>query len=249
MRTLPLLFAFALAAGAAPKIYLVHDEAAPMERLAAYLTRSGHPASAEDQPAFKRHMRSLRPEAVFMYVHGDFDPDIEDYLIEYAQRGGRLIVLHHGMASGKMRSRRWMPFLGVRIVTAPDPNQWAVLRGDFHLVNLNPGHYVTAHQVRYPETVAYTPSDAPSAEQNLPSIRIPDTEIFLNQIFTDGRAKTVLFGFKAEVGGRIHMQDRAGWLMPAGRGHVFYFQPGHQARDFDHPVYARILLNAVEWKP
>jgi trehalose utilization protein len=45
------------------------------------------------------------------------------------------------------------------------------------------------------------------------------------------------------------MQDRAGWMMPAGRGWIFYFQPGHNARDFEHPSFLQILVNAIEWKP
>ena len=236
--------------GAEPRSYLLHDEAEPIRALARFLERNGHRVSVEDQATFRRHMHSISAEAVFMYIHGEFDPEIEDFLIAYAERGGRLIVLHHGMASGKMASKRWMPFLGVKIFPHDDPDYpWRVLRGDFRLVNLSPSHYVTCHDVRYAKTVSYRPSDAPSTEQQLPAIELPDTEIFLNQVFTDGRRKTVLFGFKTEVDGKACMQDRAGWMMPCGEGFVFYFQPGHHARDFQNRDYAQILLNAVEWAP
>ena len=78
---------------------------------------------------------------------------------------------------------------------------------------------------------------------------LPDTELFLNQMFTDGRRKTVLFGMKGVIAGKTYMQDRAAWTMPTGTGLVFYFQPGHFARDFQNRTYAQILLNAVEWQP
>lgn len=68
-------------------------------------------------------------------------------------------------------------------------------------------------------------------------------------MFTDGRKKTVLFGLKATADGRTYRQDRGGWMLPAGKGHVFYFQPGHHARDFEHPGYIQILVNAIRWQP
>jgi type 1 glutamine amidotransferase len=45
------------------------------------------------------------------------------------------------------------------------------------------------------------------------------------------------------------MQDRAGWYMTAGRGLVMYFMPGHTVHEFENPVYAQILVNAVTFKP
>ena len=57
---------------------------------------------------------------------------------------------------------------------------WKVIRGDVQVINLRPGHYVTSHKVRWDRTVAYTPSDAPSVEQQLPAIELPNTEAFLN---------------------------------------------------------------------
>ncbi|MGH9629157.1 MAG: ThuA domain-containing protein [Bryobacteraceae bacterium] len=52
---------------------------------------------------------------------------------------------------------------------------------------------------------------------------------------------------KGEIEGMTIMQDRAGWVMQAGKGHVFYFQPGHFARDLENPAYSQILMNAIEW--
>jgi hypothetical protein len=240
-----------LAPGAAQaSLYAVHDTPEPMEALKSSLSRLGLAVSVEDQAAFRSHMRSINARAIFMYIHNEFDPEVENFLISYAEAGGRLIVLHHGMASGKMRSARWPEFLGVRILPRDHPEHpWKVLRGNYLLVKLDPLHWVVNHKVEFPKTVSYTPSDTPSAAQQLPAIELPDTELFHDQLFTDGRRKTVLLGMKGEIDGQVVMQDRGGWLMPAGKGWVFHFQPGHFARDFTDPNYARILANAVEWKP
>ena len=58
----------------------------------------------------------------------------------------------------------------------------------------------------------------------------------------------MLYGFKTEIAGKAYMQDRAGWLKNAGRGHIFYFQPGHRAEDYT-PAYVQILVNAITWRP
>ncbi len=37
------------------------------------------------------------------------------------------------------------------------------------------------------------------------ALELPDTELFLNQTFTDGRRKTVLFGMKRIIAGKTYM--------------------------------------------
>jgi hypothetical protein len=244
VRLLILVMAAVGAGSAAPLAVLLHDEAGPMETLAAGLKKHGFDVVLQEHAAFRAPQ--ARDAVVFMYVHATLKPEIEDALIRYAEGGGRLIVLHHGMASGKMRNTRWPAFLGIRILPRDAPDDaWIVLRGDVDVVNLAPGHWITAQGVRWPETVAYTPSDAPSAEQQLPAFRLPDTEFFHNQLFTDARRKTVLLGVKVTAGAGTVMQDRGGWMMPAGRGLVFYFQPGHFARDFENPTFLQILVNSA----
>ena len=44
------------------------------------------------------------------------------------------------------------------------------------------------------------------------------------------------------------MQDRAAWYKKAGKGIIFYFMPGHSAKEFENPAYAQILVNAVTFK-
>ena len=231
-------------------VYLVHDEVEPMEVLAGALRAAGYEVFVDEQAAFTDRLTETTPRAVFMYVHGDVEPDIESDLIKYANDGGRLIILHHGLASAKVRSRHWLPFAGIAILPRDHPTHpWRVLRGKVRVVNLQPGHYVTTHNIDYPELILYRPSDEPSTAQSLDGFTLADTEMFLNQHFTDGRRKTVLLGAQVEVDGETYAQDRAGWLMPAGQGHVFYFQQGHRAEDYKNPTFLQILLNAVSWKP
>jgi hypothetical protein len=248
--SIPGLLVAALCAAAAGPVYLVHDTPAPMERLSGLLQKRGYDARAETQATFRAHMERLKTRTIFMYVHDSFDEVIESFLVRWTEAGGRLIVLHHGMASARMKNKLWPEFLGVRILARDHPvHPWKVFRGTFQVVNLQPGHWVTTHNVQWPSRTKYTPSDGPSAEQDLPSFDLPDTELFHNQLFSDGRRKTVLLGMKGEVEGRTLMQDRAGWMMPAGRGWIFYFQPGHNASDFEHPSYLQMIVNAMEWKP
>jgi type 1 glutamine amidotransferase len=235
---------------AAAPVYIVHDTPAPMQTLAAGLQKLGYDIRLEQQPAFRTHMRSIHAKALFMYVHDTFDADVEQALIEWTENGGRLIVLHHGMASARMRNAHWPDFMGVRILARDDAQYpWKVFRGTFQVVNLRPDHWITSNGVDWPKKTRYGPSDSPSSAQELPSFDLPDTELFHNQLFTDGRRKTVLLGMKGEVEGRTIMQDRAGWLMPAGKGWVIYFQMGHEARDFENASYLQMIVNALEWKP
>ncbi|HUG80071.1 MAG TPA: hypothetical protein VML01_00295, partial [Bryobacterales bacterium] len=187
-----------------------------MKELAAALERAGYTAHVDEQEPFAERLKQSAPRAVFMYVHGDTSPGVESALIDYTTSGGRLIILHHGIASAKVRSTRWLPFLGIAILPRDhQTHPWRVLRGDVEVVNLQPHHYVTTHNVDYPGRVSYRPSDEPSTEQEIDAFTLPDTEMFLNQHFTDGRRKTVLLGARVVVDGKTYAQDRAGWMMPA----------------------------------
>jgi hypothetical protein len=245
-----LFLSLCVGAFAADPLYIVHDTPAPVKTLSDALAKRGYSVQAEDQPTFAAHMHRIKARAIFMYVHDAFDEKIEQFLIDWTNKGGRLIVLHHGMASARMKNKLWPDFLGVRILARDHPEHpWKVFRGTFQVVNLQPDHWITTHDVVWPKTTSYTPSDGPAAEQQLRSFDLPNTELFHNQLFTDGRRKTVLLGMKGEVEGRTLMQDRAGWVKPAGRGWVVYFQPGHEARDYEHPSFFQMIVNAVEWKP
>ena len=191
--------------------------------------------------------------AVFMYIHGSMTPRTEHILIRYARQGGRLIILHHGIASARVKNLDWLKLTGIYLAPRDHPaRSRKVLGNTTHtMVNLQPNHYITSHQVNYDRTIEYESSDSPSQPGRYPALDFKNTEVFLNQQFTDGREKTVLFGFDAvdPDTGKEYRQDRDGWYKPAGKGWVFYYQPGHRASDFEHPAYLQIIHNTLAWQP
>lgn len=190
--------------------------------------------------------------AVFMYVHKVVAQSAIDSMIRYTNQGGRLIVLHHGIASAKLNNPDWLGFVGVHIEPKDAPNNPWTLMVDVthHFVNLNADHYIATHLVSYPDVIEYTSADAPSKTKTYEGITFEHTEFFKNQHFADGRQKTVLFGTKCVTAdGEVVVQDRGGWVKPSGEGWICYFQPGHLAADFEQPAYQQVLLNCLTWKP
>jgi hypothetical protein len=188
-------------------------------------------------------------DAVVMLARGELEPRVERALIRYATDGGRLVVLHRGAVSSERRSPEWLRFLGIEIGEPRGPNPWRVVEHTaYTIVNLRPGHTITTKGIRYPITTAYRSSDSPSAEIELPAFELADTEVLANQVFTDGRTKTVLLGskFRDPTTGATVMQDRAGWAKTVGTGTLVYLQPG-SGSDFANEVYSRIVHNAIGW--
>jgi hypothetical protein len=236
---------------AADKILIVSDEWPQMEVFAAYLEREGgYTVEKVEQDAMPPDLSGYH--GVVQFVHGMLQDDPAAKLIDYATGGGRLMVLHHGVSAAKKNTKGWYDFLGMELDrTKGTPKYYEWIHGiTLTVANLNPGHYITSHKVKYPHRVEYTPSDQPSMPLDAPALEFKDTEVFLNHQFTDGRAKTVLFGFRYEDAktGAVHMQDRAGWYKATGAGWLFYFQPGHIVSDFEDPNYAQILLNCFTWQ-
>jgi hypothetical protein len=228
---------------------IVADEQEAMHALAASLrSQGGVESKVVDQKGLPPDLAD-RP-AIFMYVHGGLKAATERALIAYTRAGGRLVILHHGLASARRNNPDWLAFTGMHIAPRNHPTHpWRVVGNTTHtLVNLQPKHYITSHKVTYDRTVEYTSSDSPAQPAEFPALDLPDTEVFLNQHFTDGREKTVLFGFLCRDGDRTIMQDRSGWLKPSEKGWIFYLQPGHRAEDFKNKNYVQIILNCLTWE-
>ncbi|MEZ4859803.1 MAG: ThuA domain-containing protein [Caldilineaceae bacterium] len=236
---------------ASSSVLIVADEWEPMHVLTARLqAEGGCQVRCVEQGKLDCDLTQFK--AVFVYVHSVLAARVEDVLIDYALAGGRLIVLHHAIASAKVANPKWLEFLGIHIAPRDDPAYpWRVVVGTHTLVNLQPNHYITSHKVTYDRVVEYVPSDEPSAPGLYPALDLIDTEVFLNQHFTDGRAKTVLFGFQITdpQTGQLYAQDRSGWIKPIGQGWIFYLQPGHAATDFQHQSFGQIVLNCLDWEP
>jgi hypothetical protein len=224
-----------------------------MQALKRVLENEGHQVTLFAQKEFVA-VGAQKPAAILMYVHGVLDEAVGKRLIDFTRAGGRLVILHHGIASAKNSSPYWMEFVGMEILPRNAPEYpWATLYGvDFEMVDLAPGHPITTQRVTYPGTTTYSRSEAQRGkEQKLASFVIPNNEAYLNQRFLPGHQRTLLFGMKCKdpVGGAVYMQDTGGWLMRAGKGWMFYLQPGHFGKDFEVPQFRQILLNCLGWKP
>lgn len=246
MRKALSLFAllFLACSAATAEVLFVADEFPAMQvvakRLLAEEKKTSRAVGQDDLPATLAEC-----EAVVVYIHRELRPAAERAFIDYAQSGGRLVLLHHSISSGKRQNRDWFRFLGV------DLPQGNVDQGGYKWIegvtvdwaNLAVAHYVMTNQVTYPETIDFS-SKANAPTRPLPSFPLHETEVYLNHVL-DG-SHHLLMGLKfRDATGKVWMQATAGWSRSVGRGQVVYFMPGHTSRDFENLAYGRIVLNAI----
>jgi hypothetical protein len=241
-----------------PRLLIVMDEREQMEALGQYLKdKAAIESVIVDQAGMPADWSGF--DAVIGYIHGRLDERAETKFIEYARGGGRLILLHHTISSGKAANRYLFEFLGIAL-TEPSKSREPSTPGGHYawkdpvqqvIVNLRPDHFLTSNAIAWPSRFSYTSSDEPSVAREYPAMVLRDTEAYVNHKFTDGRAKTVLLGFQwtDDRNGVTFRQDRTGWYKRTGKGWVFYFQPGHSTQEFRNPVVAQLVLNAILWKP
>jgi hypothetical protein len=250
-----LLLLLASLAGVTPvpaaEVLIVADEFPAMQFLAEKLKSEDNLSSvvvAQDNlPA------DLKPfRAVVVYIHGELKAPTEDSLIRYTHAGGRLVLLHHSISSGKRKNRDWFPFLGIDLPTGDVDSggyKW-IEPATLDLVNLAPDHFITTHEVNYPIRVAFRLPNESDPPADRPAFTLTESEVYLNHTFT--RPRTVLLGFRfidQQDGDKVYQQYTAGWIMAAGQGQVVYLKAGHSQKDFEHPTYLRIVLNAVSFQP
>jgi hypothetical protein len=234
LRLLPAILA-ALPVLAADAL-IVCDEKPAMEVLARQLQQRVHVASdiiTQDQlPASLANYKS-----VIVYIHKDIAEGPEKAFIDYAKGGGKLVLLHHSISSGKRKNKYWLPFLGVELPTTPfeqggykyfDP-------ASFEVVNVAPNNPITTRSVVYPK---HDPD----------RFELQDTEVYLNHILTGPRTLLLGLQYLETKSGKLYTQSIAGWHRPTEKGEVYYFMPGHRAEDFKNPVYAQIIANAIAAK-
>ena len=237
-------------AAARGEVLIVADEFPAMEVLAhALKDQEGIDSRTVRQAEMPASLGAF--SAVIVYIHMNLDETAEQAFIAYAHQGGKLVVLHHSISSGKRANREWFPFLGVRLPegdVAQGGYQW--IEGvSWRVVNRAPTHFITTNKVKYEDQTSYAPQGAADGEKPLPSFTLPDAEVYLNHVWTGPR--TLLLGLKYadQKSGKTYAQDTAGWYKRAGKGWVFYFMPGHSARDFQHPAFVRIVLNTIIFTP
>ena len=247
---LSLLLANAAASLALADVLIVADEFPAMQALANRLKNEEH---LDSQVVAQKEMPTnlVSFSAVVVYIHGALSPRAEDALIDYTREGGKLVLLHHSISSGKRQNAHWFPFLGIRLPEG-DVKQggYKWIEGvvlDF--VNLNLNHFIMTNRLSYPTRIAYQSTNAPAGDGLLPGFALRDSEVYLNHVHTESR--TLLMGLKYADArtGTTYVQDRAGWIKPAGKGWIIYLMPGHTAQEFEHATYGRIVLNAVIFHP
>lgn len=232
----------------AQDILIVADEIPAMEVLARGIQQQEGLTSKiviqADMPAILTNFR-----AVIVYIHKDLDSIPEMAFINYAQKGGKLLCLHHSISSAKRKNRSWFSFLGIDLPKKDVSEGGYKYVGDVDMavVNLAPQHFITSHKITYATTIAYR-QEGGQKESQFPGFVLSKTEGFLNHQLLSPR--TILLGFKfTDAAGKVWMQDRSAWCMPVGKGWLFYSQPGHAVSDFENPLYTQLIANAILYKP
>ena len=224
----------------AADVLIVADEIPAMQVLAKHLqTGAAATTTIVKQDAMPADVS--RYAALIVYIHRDIGEPAEKAFIDYAKGGGKLVLLHHSISSGKRKNRYWLPFLGVSLPVGDVSEggyKWYE-PATIQLVNLAPKHPLTTREIQYPEKIAYK-------GRELPGFTLTASEVYLNHVYST--PKTPLLGLKfTDAAGKVYMQDTAAWIQPAEKGTVMYFMAGHAVSDFENPVYSRILSNAVAY--
>jgi len=236
---------------AANEVLIVADEFPAMEHVAAKLKAQENVAS---RIVWQTNLPPdlSRFSAVVVYIHGRLNEPAETAFITYAQAGGKLVVLHHSISSGKRKNKQWFSFLGITLPEADvNAGGYKWIEGiTQQIVNLAPEHFITTHNISYPEQVPFKAAGETN-EQTHPGFTLKQSEVYLNHVLTKDKSRTVLLGLKYSDrdSGKTYMQSHAGWVKASGKGWIVYLQPGHDLHDLTHPTFERILLNAVVWKP
>jgi len=238
------------ARGAFGEVLIVADEFPAMQFLAEKLKSEENISSKViSQKELPENLAAF--EAVAVYIHKDLSENAENGFIAYALGGGKLILLHHSISSGKRKNAHWFSFLGVSLPEG-DVNHggYKWIEGvSLDLVNLNPNHFIMTNRVSYPRQICFASTNASGQALRLPGFTLDHSEVYLNHVLSN--PPTLLMGLRYmdQKTGVLYMQNRAGWIKPSGKGCIIYLMPGHTVEDFENTAYSRIVLNAVIFKP
>jgi hypothetical protein len=244
------VFIFGSSSPKASKVIIVQDEMPQMEVLAKFLREKGKcSVTITDQNSFPKDLSAY--DAVIVFIHRDLQENTENSIINYTQKGGKLICLHHSISSKKAQNKFYFDFLGIRLDKGPmEKGGYKWKESSWSLVNLNSKHFITNFNVSWNENISYAPSDYPSSKRAYPGITLKqDSEVFINHKFTDGREKIVLCGlvYYDKESDKTYMQDRGAWIKRQGKGTILYFMPGHIASDYENKNISQMILNAIRW--
>jgi hypothetical protein len=243
---LPLLVALLIPCGygKAAEVLIVADEFPAMQVLA---RRLGAEENTTSQIVDQGHLPSTLAQfrAVVVYIHKTLAPAAERACIDYAEAGGRLVLLHHSISSSKRQNRDWFTFLGVELPEGDvEQGGYKWIEGvSVEWVNRAPAHYVMTNKVTYTETANTGRSEATA--NKLPVFKLTETEVYLNHVLHGPHTILMGLAYTDSKSGKTWIQDTAGWFRREGKGVVVYFMPGHTQHDFENPAYGRIVVNAI----
>src|SRR5215208_3704904 len=147
MRMVKQVIAIALMIGAwsvqAAEVLIIADEFPAMQTVAAKLkSEENVGARIISQKELPTSVSNF--SAVIVYIHGALSPQVEEACIDYTKAGGKLVLLHHSISSGKRKNAHWFSFLGVELPEGEVGNggyKW--IEGiKWELVNLNSHHFI-----------------------------------------------------------------------------------------------------------
>ncbi len=207
MRVLALL-PFIVFTASAADVLMVADEFPAMQGLGRQLILTSEVVDQQHMPAALSGYK-----AVVVYIHKDIKAQAEHAFIEYAENGGRLVLLHHSISSGKRKNKDWLPWLGVELPDKPFE------QGGYKWID---------------------PADFEFFNKRGEKVEFKDSEVYLNHVLRGERTTLWWLRYKGLE------QPTAGWRKRAGSGEVFYFMAGHKATDFDIPLFARAVSDAIE---
>lgn len=242
------LLALAAPLAAAERVLIVADEIPAMEALARHFQAK---AGAESKIVKQAEMPvSVKPfGTIVVYVHRELFEGPEKAILEHTRAGGKLIVIHHSISSGKRKNKEWLPAFRVTLPTekleAGGYGYYAP--ATFEMVNLAPKHPVTSRGVKYEKKVKFAVGGS-GPEKVYDAFTVPESEIFLNHRLEGPRTHLLGLKWTDPRSGKSYMQDTAGWHLRLGKGSVFYFMAGHRVEDFALEPYAQIIANALQFK-
>ncbi len=245
---LVVLLTLAAPLAAAERVLIVADEVPAMEALATHFHAK---AGADSRIVTQAEMpASVSPfGTIVVYVHRELFEGPEKAILAHTREGGKLIVIHHSISSGKRKNKEWLPSFRVTLPTEKleTGGYGYYAPATFEVVNLAPKHPVTTRGVKYEKKVKFAVGGS-GLEREYDAFTVAESEIFLNHKLEGPRTQLLGLKWTDPRSGRSYMQETGGWHMPLGKGSVFYFLVGHRVEDFSIEPYVQILANALKFR-
>lgn len=192
---------------------------------------------------------------------------LENALIDYADDGGGVIALHHGLYNEDAGSLNKNLLVNNLFGAGADDSGFGATRENYRLFSTNYGHFVSTYGISLAANPSLTapawstsvPSGANISFSYYPNFEIYD-ELYNNMTFVGGQSfgrgvnqVTPIFSNaeNAAPSGQAHTSGFVKLFNPGGDasiGRLAYFQAGERPESFaiNHP-YAQVIRNAVIW--